>query len=89
MCTAARPRAVSLARGSRNPGLHLSRDDSDLLEGVAGAPHVKVASVAARGELLSGVGPEVVAPVSAMVRCTRHIEGAARNLRACQDLGAK
>jgi hypothetical protein len=90
MCTAARGRAVSPAGVSRSSGLRLSHDDSELLDGVAGAPDVKGASVAARGKLRSGVCREVVAPVSAVVsRCTRRIEGAARNSRACREMGSK
>jgi hypothetical protein len=89
MCTARRRRALSLAGIWRSPGLRLSQDDRDLLDGISGAPQVKGASVAARGKLLSDVCREVVAPLSAVVRSTRHIEGAAGKSRACQELGAK
>jgi hypothetical protein len=88
MCIAGRRRAVSLAGIWRSPGLHLSRGDSDLLDSVAGAPHLKRDSVAARGKLL-GVGGEVVNPAITLERCTRHIEGAVRKSRACHEMGAK
>jgi hypothetical protein len=90
MRTAARRWAVSSAGVSRSPGLRLSRDDSELRDGVDSAPLVRGASGAAREKLLSGACREVVAPASAVMgRCTRRLEGATRNSRACHEMGSK
>jgi hypothetical protein len=90
MRTVARRWAVLLAGVSRRPGPRLSHDDSEFLDGVDRTPHVRAASVAARGKLLSGVGREVVGPLGAVMdRCTRRLEVAARNSRACQETDSK